>query len=217
MIKLVLIDIDETLILSQRVVFPIENEVAVDMGFAPMTRETHLKSWGVPLREAIMERVPGVNPDEFMERLRAKIAPLVARNEFDVVPEETHKTLATLRASGKKLGILTSREAGEMEHLMDPKHELSKTIERFYHKDNSEFIKPDPRVFAKPLADFGVSPEEAIYIGDTVNDGICAKAAGLHFIALLEGGLRTKEAFAGVPVDYFANTFPDVLDYIERK
>jgi FMN phosphatase YigB (HAD superfamily) len=83
--------------------------------------------------------------------------------------------------------------------------------------DNMEFHKPDPRAFSQPLKDFSVTPQETVYIGDSISDGESAKGAGIHFIALLESGLRTREDFGYIPVDFFAEKFSGVLDYIEKN
>jgi phosphoglycolate phosphatase-like HAD superfamily hydrolase len=54
------------------------------------------------------------------------------------------------------------------------------------------------------LSDFSVLPDEAIYVGDSLNDASCAKASGLYFIVVLESGLRRCEDFKSLDVDYFA-------------
>ena len=67
MIKLVLIDFDDTLCMTEKARFKIENYVAKKMGFSPMTRETHIKYWGKkPLEESILDRVPGIDAKAFM-------------------------------------------------------------------------------------------------------------------------------------------------------
>lgn len=77
-----------------------------------------------------------------------------------------------------------------------------------------EFKKPDPRVFDEILKYFSVRPDESIYVGDTLGDAKCAKEAGLQFIAVLENGLNTKKDFDNIPIDFFAEKFSDILDYV---
>lgn len=69
MIKLVALDFDDTLAMTEEATFQMENETARRMGYPPMTREAHKKNWGKPLEEAIVERFPGINPEEFMRKL----------------------------------------------------------------------------------------------------------------------------------------------------
>lgn len=94
---------------------------------------------------------------------------------------------------------------------------LISKIDAFYHKDNTEYMKPNPKVYDKTLQFFNVLPHEAVYIGDSLGDAISAKGAGLHFIALLESELRTKDDFKSVAVDYFAAKFENILNYITEK
>ena len=115
---------------------------------------------------------------------------------------------------GKRLAILTSRSLSEMRHLLHESHPINQKIEKIYHQENSEYLKPDPRVFNQVIDYFDVLPSECVYIGDTVSDAAAAKGAGTHFIAVLESGLKRKKDFDGQNVDFFADKFPDILKYV---
>lgn len=217
MIKLVIIDFDDTLSLTEEAFFKIENLIAEKLGFLPMTRDAHQKNWGKPVKEAILERIPGIDPEEFMKTHKEVFPEFLREGKADIISEKNIDTLKKLKSMGKSLAILTSRTFQEAEHLIDKNHHLNKWIKKIYHTDNSKYLKPDPRVFDQILENFNVKTEEAVYIGDSLGDGMSAKGAGIHFIALLESGLRTKEYFKSVPVDYFAKTFPKILPYIEKN
>jgi len=214
MIKLVIIDFDDTLSLTEGAFFDIENQIAKEMGFPAMVQEAHQKNWGVPIRKAITQRIPGIDPDIFLKKLIESLPGFVAAGKVDTINGRNVETLDLLKKEGKCLAILTSRTEQESKHLLDENHHINKWVEKIYHADNLNYLKPDPRAFAQCLADFSVGPKEAIYIGDSILDGLSAKGAGLHFIALLESGLRSKEDFKSVSVDFFANTFPEITNYI---
>lgn len=217
MIKLVLLDFDDTLCLTEETAFVVENEVAKSMGHAPMTRAVHQRNWGDLLEVAITERIPGIDAKEFMNRLGGYVKRFTDNGTLDAIRKENLRTLQTLRAKGKRIGILTSRSLPEITHLMLPSHPLSVHIEQFYHKDNSRHLKPDPRAFEQALEDFAVLPEEAVYVGDAVSDAVAANGAGLHFIAVLESGLRKRAEFEKQNVDFFAPKFTDITTYILHK
>ncbi len=217
MIKLVLLDFDDTLCLTEETAFVVENEVAKAMGHAPMTRAAHQKNWGDLLEIAITERIPGIDAKEFMSKLGGYIKRFIENGTLDAIRTENIRTLQTLRAKGKRVAILTSRSLPEITHLMLPSHPLSAHIEQFYHKDNSRHLKPDPRTFEQALIDFAVLPDEAVYVGDAVTDAVAAKGAGLHFIAVLESGLRKRAEFEDEKVDFFAPKFTDIATYILHK
>lgn len=217
MIKLVMVDFDDTLSMTEDAFFGIENHVAQTMGFEPMTREAHRKNWGRPIQKAIVERIPGIDPDEFLKRLGEILPEFVKTGQADTISDENIRTLEALKKSGRRLAILTSRKTAEARHLLDENHHINRLVEKIYHADNLEFLKPDPRAFRQGLADFNTMPDEAVYVGDSVSDGISAKGAGLHFIALLESGLRSKKEFEATEVDYFAEKFADITAYIDAQ
>jgi len=214
MIKLVIIDIDDTLTLTEEACFMIENHIAEKMGLPPMSRGDHKKNWGKPIRETIAERIPEIDTEQFMELHKTLLSGFVKEGKLDNISDKNMETLKTLKDKGKRIAIQTSRTFHEVEHLLDKNHDINKWIDKIYYADNSKCLKPDPRVFKQILDDFNVQPEEAVYVGGSVSDGISAKGARLHFIASLESGLRTKENFKSISVDYFVNSFPEILDYI---
>ncbi len=192
-----------------------ENEIAGRLGFPSMTRETHQKNWGKPVEEAIVERIQGIDPKVFMQEHERVHQQFIASKKIDVINEENLAFLDKIKSSGLRLAIVTSRSLQEVKHLLQKDHHINTRIEKIYHKDNSEYLKPDPRVFDKVLSDFSIKPNEAIYLGDSISDAVSAKSAGLHFIAILESGLRTREDFSSVAVDFFAATLPEALIYIQ--
>lgn len=214
MINVVLLDFDDTLCLSEEACFHLENDVAQGMGHAPMTREIHKKTWGKPTQDIINKRVPGINVKEFVIKMEKRMSEYVDNNKFDRIPERNLSILDSLRQKKKKVAILTSRSLSEAKHLLHSNHPLTKRIDAFYHRDNLDYLKPDPRVFNDALYQFDALPQECVYVGDSITDAQAAKKAGLHFIAVMESGLRSKNDFQNEHVDFFAEKFTDILPYI---
>lgn len=216
MIKLVLLDFDDTLCLSEEFCFHFENEVAKTMGFKPMSREIHKTTWGQHLNEAICDRIPGIDAKEFMKQFE-KLAPqAIAEGRFDTVPKRNIEVLEKIKEEGKKIAIVTSRSYIEIKAMMEPPHPLSGLIDKFYCRDNVDHLKPDPRVFNKALYEFDVMPIECVYVGDTLKDGFAANNSGMDFIAVMESRLVQPYIFknANIQVDFFADKFTDILPYI---
>lgn len=44
-----------------------------------------------------------------------------------------------------------------------------------------------------------------------MGDAAAAKGAGLHFIASMESGIRTKQDFEAYPADKYIKAFPQVV------
>ncbi len=212
-----MVDFDDTLSLTEEATFNIENIIAKKLGFEPMARAAHQANWGKPVKAAIVERIPGIDPDKFMIELQKTLPDFVKDGLLDVVDEDNVTVLEQLRNEGKHLAILTSRSMAEAKHLLDESHHLNRYVEKIYHTDNSAYLKPDPRVFDAILEEFQTERNETVYIGDSPSDGIAAKGANIHFIAVLESGLRTKKDFDNISVDFFADTFPESLGYIDKN
>ncbi len=214
MIQALIIDVDDTLCLTETACFEMENEALVAMGRTPMSRDIHISTWGQPLFEAILKRSPGIDAEAFKLALQPVIADYTSSGRLDTIPDANYEALDKLVATGKLLMVLTSRTHGELKHILEPDHLLAARVEAFYYKDNTQFHKPDPRVFNELLSAHGLAPQNCAYVGDSVSDAIATKQAGLHFIASLESGLRQKEDFAGHEVDRFIMRFPEVVDAV---
>ncbi len=214
MIKALAIDIDDTLTLTEAACFDMENATLSRMGRVPMSRETHLQTWGKPLFEIITTRSPGIDVEEFKAVYHPTLAEYIDEGKLDVIPDENFRALDKLMNLGVMLLALTSRTHGELQHMLAPDHLLAERIKAFYYRDTMEFHKPDPRAFNELLAENNLKPEDCAYVGDSVGDGIASNQAGLYFIASLESGLRQREDFdaADVKVDAYINRFPEVVE-----
>lgn len=209
------VDLDDTLCLTEAACFVMENEVLAQMGLSPMSREVHISTWGKPLFEAILLRSPGLDLAKFKKLYRPVINEFTKTGKLDSIPQDNLEALDKLIKDNKLVMILTSRTHEELHHLLEPDHLLAKRVSTFYYRDNMQFHKPDPRAFNELLRDNNLNPEECIYIGDSVSDAVAAKQAGLHFIASLESGLRAKSDFSHLPVDIYINKFPEVYQAVQ--
>ncbi|TXG78170.1 HAD family hydrolase [Patescibacteria group bacterium] len=216
MIKAVILDLDDTTFMTEAACFDLENDVLTAMGRPAMSREVHLQTWGRPLFDAIRDRSPGIDVDEFRVAYDPLIKQYVANGMLDVVSPETLAAIDEIRTRlGKSVLALTSREELEVEHLLVSTHPLASRLEVVYHRDNMRYHKPDPRAFEHIEAEHGWTPDECVYVGDSIGDAESAKSAGLRFVASLESGLRTRHDFAPYAVDAFIVDIPGLIPVLE--
>lgn len=216
MIEAVVVDVDDTLCLTEAICFELENEVLTALGRAPMPRGVHLATWGEPLLEAMPRRSPGLDIDQFTTAYRPVLRRYVLDGRLDVIAPENLRTLDQLVRAGRRVILLTSRTEAEVEHMLAPDHVLAELVEAVYHAGNTRFGKPDPRAFDELLAATGLSPEQCVYVGDSPGDAQAAGGAGLHFIACLQSGIRKPEHFDARHVSTYIQTFPELTDAVER-
>lgn len=207
---MVALDFDDTLCMTQKACFRLENMAAQAIGAPPMSEATHLATWGKPMTQVLQARFPGVDEQAFMRSYETYLLQANKDGWYDAIPQKNYQTLSELRSQGFRLAVLSSRSQAEMQHLMEASHPLVAYIDSFYHLDNCTFHKPDGRVFDGLLIDFGVSQDQVLYVGDSVSDAKACESAGIAFIASLESGLRTGEDFQGLAVAYFIREFKDL-------
>jgi phosphoglycolate phosphatase len=216
MIKLILVDFDDTLCLSEQACFSLENEIAARLKFPPMTRTSHQANWGKPLKDAIIERIPGIDPDAFMNLFGEVSKKHVMEGKFDHVSDENLNILRALRQKGYKVVIQTSRQHCEVEYLISDQSPLMPVVDGFFYQERSVYKKPDPRVFLLPSQMFDIPFSEMVYVGDAFTDVQWCRAAGVHFIASIESGLRTREDFVKLGATWFIQKFDELPDRIEE-
>lgn len=78
------------------------------------------------------------------------------------------------------LGVVTSRTVWEYEH--DFEHfNLKPYFGRAMCVEHTQKHKPDPEPLNMFFSLTGMQPKKSLFIGDTINDSLCAKAAGVDF------------------------------------
>jgi phosphoglycolate phosphatase len=120
------------------------------------------------------------------------------------------ETLATLKAAGSGLGILTNKPQ-ELTDLLLPRLNLDGMFDAVYGAGKKPYTKPDPRIFQDVVAEVG-SGASAVMIGDSITDLNTARAAGVPCILMSYGftPVPAKELGADVVLDNFAQ-LPDAL------
>jgi len=216
MIKLILVDFDDTLCLSEEACFHLENEIAAKLNFPPMTRFAHQSNWGKSLKDAIVERIPGIDADKFMSLFSDVSRKHVLDGTFDRVSDENLNILKLLKKQRYKVIIQTSRQHCEVEYLTSKESPLMSILDGFFYQERSKYKKPDPRVFLLPSEMFHVAFSEMVYVGDAFTDVQWCRAAGIHFIASIESGLRTREDFEKLGAKWFINRFSELPSRIEE-
>lgn len=215
-IRAVIVDVDDTLCLTEAVCFDLENEVLTAMGRDPMSRAVHLATWGEPLLDAMPRRSPGVDLDRFAVTYRQVLRRYILSGRLDHIAPENLDALDRIILDGRTVMLLTSRTEAEIEHMLAPDHVLAQRVGAVYHADNTRFRKPDPRAFDELLAATGLGPEQCVYVGDSPGDAQAAGGAGLHFIACLQSGVRERQDFDIRHVSAFIHTFSELVDEVRR-
>jgi putative hydrolase of the HAD superfamily len=122
---------------------------------------------GVFLRAAGADLEPGEFVDDFMASIR-----------FEAVPGAL-ETLASLRARGLELAVVSNWDVGLSEHL--ERLGANRLFSAVVTSAEAGTAKPDPAVFRLALDRLGVEAERAVHVGDESEDELGAAAAGMMF------------------------------------
>lgn len=215
MIKLVVFDFDDTLSLTEKACFNLENRIAQKLGHPPMQRQVHLNTWGMPLFEVIEQRIPGIDVVKFEQLFKKEKSLALERGEFDYISPQNYGVLSELKKQGRQTAVLTSRKAVEAQHLLHPDHTLQKALDYFYYQEKTVYTKPDPRVFDTLLAESKLKKDELLYVGDAPSDAQASIKAGIKFVASLESGIYREKAFSDYEVQAFVTDLSGVLEVLE--
>ena len=190
MFSCVIFDFDMTLVDSSYAIRDTMNMVAEREGLPRVTREDVLSVIGLPIRDSWMKVW-----DRFDERWLADFREMFVQQEFaGIFPfPGTKQVLETLTAQGVFLGIASNRQR--------PGNPLKAVgLESYFRSvvgmDDVEKGKPAPDMLLKGMTNLGGTPATTLYVGDTVDDMIAAKDAGIRSVGLTTGNFMPEALHA---------------------
>ena len=135
-------------------------------------------------------------------------SPYYLTEVYDGIPE----LLSTLKGKGIRLAVLSNK----------PDFAVKATIGKFL-PDTFDIVrggvdgvplKPSPDALFEILREFGFTPDETAYIGDSEPDVLTAQNAGIKNGIFVTYGFRTADQLRSVGAEILVNKAFDVIDYI---
>lgn len=170
---------------------------------------------GLPLKVQMRyldDRVATEVPHELMEA--DEVAYYKAHRDQERVIPEAIQAVRTASRKGYAVALVTSKNREEL-GLSWAKLRLEDAVDAVVTSDDTERHKPAPEPVLKALERLHLEPHEAIYIGDTVFDLSCGRAAGVQVAAVAWGAHLPEDLRAAQP-DYYFETPADLLEWIEQ-
>ena len=220
-VKMVMIDLDGTLIHTAPDLADCANRMLADLGRAAFPLET-VMTWignGVPrlVKRALTGEMWG-EPDTalfdqalaiFQQHYAAHVSD--RSRPFPGVLEG----LAVLKARGFHLACITNKaEAFTLPLLRNL--DLDKYFELVLSGDSLPKQKPDPLPLRHACRHFGISPDHGVLVGDSSNDVEAARAAGMPVLCVTYGynhGHDIRESKPDQVVDSLAQVPPYLTPY----
>lgn len=123
---------------------------------------------------------------------------------------DVREVLTTLYEEGYQLVLITNKPSKFVPSLMDYL-EIAPLFSMMLGADNVSVLKPNPAPIFKALSEFGILQSEFVFVGDSRNDILAAKNAGVCSIALTYGynhGVSIRNESPDYAIDRFAELLP---------
>jgi phosphoglycolate phosphatase len=209
-VKLVIFDVDGTLIDSQAFIVEAMTAAFEAGGWAPPSTAEILSIIGLSLPHAIAQLAPDVEPTRLpslVETYKAQFMRLRAEKGGEAsapLYPGARDALVRLKARGVLLSVATGKARRGLEHALDG-HDLRGFFAMTQTADDAP-SKPDPGMVLNTLRGLGVDPDDAVMVGDTTFDVGMARAAGVRAIGVGWGyhpAHSLSAAGASVVIDHF--------------
>jgi phosphoglycolate phosphatase len=216
---MVLIDVDGTLVDSVPDLAYCVNEMMKQLGM-PVHGEARVREWvgnGVErlVRRALIGQLDGEPDEALYDKAYPVFLELYAENtsKRSKLYSGVREGLDYLKQAGYRLGCVTNKaEQFTVPLLKDlGVHDYFEIV---VSGDSLPRKKPDPMPLLHVAEFFGVEPENALMIGDSVSDVKAARAAGFQIVCMTYGynhGMDIRDAQPDAVMDSMAE-LPELLD-----
>jgi phosphoglycolate phosphatase len=187
MLRLVIFDVDGTLVDSQGIILAAMGRAFARAGRPAPLRESALGIVGLSLPEAMAALVPEAGPEEraaLVAAYKHAFAEIRAEEEAGHPPfyPGALDGIARLDGAGYLLGIATGKARRGLEHMLDL-HDLRTRFVATQTADDAP-SKPHPAMVLNCLAATGAEAAGCVVVGDTEYDMAMARAAGARAIGV---------------------------------
>ena len=200
--KLLLFDLDGTIIYSKNAIFRAINLALEFYGYEGFTEDELIRDLRIPLEEKYRMRT-GRDPRPFMEKFREEY--LRIYRETTYIHEGMLPLLDKLREKGITCVIVTLKEGAEARQVVEEMGLGNFFAGIFGSQDPRYRTKPSPEHVRYAMGEFKVKAGDCALIGDMRGDIMSAKGAGLTAIGVA-WCLRSPDQLIEAGADHVATT-----------
>jgi pyrophosphatase PpaX len=196
--RAVLFDVDGTLVNTIPMIVAGLSESYKALADRPVSRNEVKATIGTPLSTCMNLYGCDAHPSTLDERIRFAMDRYIANADKIEIFDGVLSVVADLLSAGIPVGLVTSRNAEELEWISNQFPILWDVPVHVSASDVSN-PKPHPDPVLLACAQLGVDPSDAIFIGDSVHDVHAGVSAGVTTVAVSYGSSTTEELLSGKP------------------
>lgn len=208
MSKLVVWDVDGTLVDSRQTIFDSMQRAFAGAGLPPLSYEAARQVVGLGLMEGVGALLPGAEPavlEQVASGYKAAFAAKVNQPGYiEPLYDGAAETLDRLRTAGWKIAMATGKSRRGVETIVRM-HGWADLFDSTHCADDGPG-KPHPAMVLEAMRALQVGPERTIVVGDTAHDMRMAKAAGAYAQGV-SWGFHTAEEVEEGGADHIAHDF----------
>ena len=208
--KLVIFDVDGTLVDSQHFIVEAQTRAFAAHGLPAPSRAEMLSIVGLSLVQAFEQLVPDGPAASLAQAYRDAWS--VMRLDPDYADEMYPGAVEAVNALAQRddllLGIATGKSLRGVHHLFDERgwHGRFATVQT----SDGHPSKPHPAMVLKALAETGMAPADALMIGDTSYDMAMGRAAGVRTLGVT-WGYHTRDQLMASGAERLVESYEDLM------
>lgn len=214
MIKAVIFDLDGTVLDTLPDLNACMNEALEKFGCPRISMEEtrrYVGHGGLRFAELSLPEDRRAQAEHFYKDVYCPVH-FACKNTLTKVFEGEADCLAALRAAGIKLAIVTNKSQPAATALAQTLLAPYGFSVVFGNRDGIP-VKPDPASTFEVLKQLGVSPAEAVFVGDGDTDVQTAANAGMRCVSVL-WGYRSREQLVRAGASLFAESFSQLKEML---
>ncbi len=216
MIKVIIFDLDGTLIDTRERFFMVFNKTLESFSLNPLTKRRFNELYS---RASLDEAIPKELQKNFWEKFLHDYGRTCS--EKDSPFPGVKNVLKVLKRKGLKICVVTGRACAESDVWTElKKHGLAEYVDAVASKDvkvKDHFFKDEE--VSRILAKLSVKPHECLIVGDYLADIETGKKMGSLTVAVLSGGVKREVLESADPdlVLESVNDLPSIVDILASK